>query len=99
MRAAHCVRINRIPRPNVVTAATIPLALGLVVDVYVVITKIVGSRTGGLIAGSLALVLLIGLWHAHPLVQRTFETVLPGEAIFSAVSGEIYRLFGSATSI
>jgi hypothetical protein len=58
MRAAHCVRINRIPRPNVVTAATIPLALGLVVDVYVVITKIVGSRTGGLIAGSLALVLL-----------------------------------------
>ena len=50
-----------------VTAATIPLALGLVGDVYVVITKIVGSRTGGLIAGSLALVLLIGLWHAYPL--------------------------------
>ena len=51
-----------------VTAATIPLALGLVGDVYVVITKIVGSRNGGLIAGSLALVLLIGLWHAYPLV-------------------------------
>jgi len=56
-----------------VTAATIPLALGLVGDVYVVITKIVGSRTGGLIAGSLALVLLIGLWHAYPLVAAYFR--------------------------
>src|SRR5207248_7836014 len=49
-----------------VTAATIPFALGLVGDVYVVITKIVGTPTAGLIAGSLALVLLIGLWHAYP---------------------------------
>jgi Family of unknown function (DUF6328) len=52
-----------------VTAATIPLALGLVGDVYVVITKIVGTPTAGLIAGSLALVVLIGLWHAYPLVE------------------------------
>ena len=51
-----------------VTAATVPLALGLVGDVYVVITKTVGTPTAGLIAGSLALVLLIGLWHAYPLV-------------------------------
>ena len=49
-------------------AATVPLALGLVGDVYVVITKIVGTPTAGLIAGSLALVLLIGLWYAYPLV-------------------------------
>jgi hypothetical protein len=39
-----------------VTTATVPLALGLVGDVYVVITKIVGTPTAGLIAGSLALV-------------------------------------------
>src|SRR5438067_7154735 len=51
-----------------VTTATVPLALGLVGDVYVVITKIVGTPTAGLIAGSLALVVLIGLWHAYPLV-------------------------------
>ena len=51
-----------------VTAATVPFALGLVGDVYVVITKIVGTPTAGLLAGSLALVLLIGLWHAYPLV-------------------------------
>ena len=35
--------------------------------VYVVITKIAGSRTGG----------LIGLLHAYPLVATTFEIVLP----------------------
>ena len=51
-----------------VTAATVPLALGLAGDVYVVVTKIMGSPTAGLIAGSLALVLLIGLWHVYPLV-------------------------------
>ena len=51
-----------------VTAANVPLALGLVGDVYVVITKIVGSPTAGMIAGSLALVLLIGLWHVFPLL-------------------------------
>jgi hypothetical protein len=56
-----------------VTAATIPLALGLVGDVYVVITKIVGTPTAGLIAGSLALVLLIGLWYAYPLVAAYLQ--------------------------
>jgi len=50
-------------------AATVPLALGLVGDVYVVITKIVGTPTAGLIAGSLALVVLIGLWRVYPLVE------------------------------
>jgi hypothetical protein len=54
---------------KMVTAATLPLALGLVGDVYVVITKILGSPTLGLIAGSLVLVLLIGLWYAYPLVE------------------------------
>src|SRR6202023_546516 len=35
-----------------VTAATVPLALGLAGDVYVVVTKIMGSPTAGLIAGN-----------------------------------------------
>ena len=56
-----------------VTAATIPFALGLVGDVYVVITKIVGTPTAGLIAGSLALVVLIGLWYAYPLVAAYLQ--------------------------
>ena len=50
-----------------VTAATVPLALGLVGEVYVVITKTMGSPTAGMIAATLALVLLIGLWYAYPL--------------------------------
>jgi uncharacterized protein DUF6328 len=56
-----------------VTAATVPLALGLAGDVYVVVTKIIGSPTAGLIAGSLALVLLIGLWHVYPLVAVSIQ--------------------------
>jgi hypothetical protein len=52
-----------------VTAATVPLALGLVGDIYVVITKTMGSPTAGVIAGGLALVFLIGLWHAYPLAE------------------------------
>jgi hypothetical protein len=56
-----------------VTAATVPLALGLAGDVYVVVTKIMGSPTAGLIAGSLALVLLIGLWHVYPLVAVSIQ--------------------------
>ena len=56
-----------------VTAATVPLALGLAGDVYVVVTRIMGSPTVGLIAGSLALVLLIGLWHVYPLVAVSIQ--------------------------
>jgi hypothetical protein len=50
--------------------------------VYVVITKIAGSRTGG----------LIGLLHAYPLVAAYFRNRTAGEAISSAVSGVNYRL-------
>ena len=56
-----------------VTAATVPLALGLAGDLYVVVTKIMGSPTAGLIAGSLALVLLVGLWHVYPLVAVSIQ--------------------------
>lgn len=41
------------------------------------ITKIAGSRTGG----------LIGLLHAYPLVAAHFRNRTAGEAISSAVSG------------
>jgi hypothetical protein len=50
-----------------VTMATVPLALGLAGDIYVVIAKIAGSPTAGWLAGALGLVTLIGLWHAYPL--------------------------------
>jgi len=52
------------------TAATIPLAFGLAGSVYVVIGKVAGSPGAGLAAGVAALILLIGLWHAYPLVAR-----------------------------
>jgi hypothetical protein len=57
-----------------VTAATAPLALGLAGDVYVVITKIAESPAVGLAAGSLALISLIGLWYAYPLLAASIRT-------------------------
>jgi hypothetical protein len=50
-----------------VTAATIPLALGLAGDTYVVMSKIT-SQAIAVAAAIWAFILLIGLWHAYPLV-------------------------------
>ena len=50
-----------------VTIATLPLALGLAADIYVVIAKIAGSLTTGCIAAVLSLVGLVGLWHLYPM--------------------------------
>jgi hypothetical protein len=53
-----------------VTGATVPLALGLAGDVYVVLTEITTSvRISASIAGA-ALVFLVGLWHVFPVVVR-----------------------------
>lgn len=52
-----------------VTAATLPLALGLTGDVYVVVTKIAGDSIG-LIGAALALLALVGLWYGFPLAAR-----------------------------
>jgi membrane protein YdbS with pleckstrin-like domain len=53
------------------TAATLPLAMGLAGDIYVVIAKIAASPATGAAAGAVALLLLVGLWHVLPLVMRT----------------------------
>ena len=49
-----------------VTAATVPLALGMAGDIYVVIGKIIGPTTG-LTAAAFGLVVLTGLWYGYPL--------------------------------
>jgi hypothetical protein len=53
-----------------VTAATVPLALGIAGDVYVVLAKMAGSPAVGSAAAGVVLVLLVGLWHVFPLVAR-----------------------------
>jgi xanthine/uracil/vitamin C permease (AzgA family) len=57
-----------------VTAATIPLALGLAGDTYVVISKITVSPAIAVAAAVAAFILLIGLWHAYPLVRAGKRT-------------------------
>jgi hypothetical protein len=49
-----------------VMAATIPLALGLAGDTYVVIGKITTSSPVAITTAGAAFTLLIGLWHAYP---------------------------------
>jgi hypothetical protein len=55
-----------------VTVATVPLALGLAGDIYVVVAKIADSSAAGWLAGALGLITLIGLWHAYPLAVAHF---------------------------
>jgi Family of unknown function (DUF6328) len=62
-----------------VTASTIPLALGLATEVFVVATQIVPSRSGALIAGIAVLVMLVGLWHGLPLVARARKQAPPSD--------------------
>jgi hypothetical protein len=54
-----------------VTAATIPLALGLAGDTYVVMSKITISPAVAFAAATAAFILFIGPWHAYPLVTAT----------------------------
>jgi hypothetical protein len=53
-----------------VTLSTVPLALGLAADVYVVSTRIFRSDVAAAITGLAVLALLVGLWHALPLALR-----------------------------
>ena len=48
------------------TFATVPLALGMAGDIYVVMTKISGPPAFGIGASAAALMILTGLWHAYP---------------------------------
>jgi len=55
----------------VVTAATVPLSLGIAADVYVVVAKILGSQPVAVIfAGGVALG-FVSLWHIYPLILRS----------------------------
>jgi hypothetical protein len=53
-----------------VTAATLPLALGLGCDVYVVIAKIAESALAGALVATLATAGFIALWHVWPALTR-----------------------------
>ena len=54
---------------RMITAATVPLALGLAGDVYVVIAKIFASEQFGVLMACIAALVCIGLWHGYPLLS------------------------------
>jgi Family of unknown function (DUF6328) len=53
-----------------VSYSTIPLALGLAADVFVVGTKIVPSELASALVAAAVLALLLGLWHGLPWLAR-----------------------------
>jgi hypothetical protein len=53
-----------------VTAATLPLALGLSGDTYVVMTKIAHSSAVGAMIGATVFLGFILLWHVYPIMRR-----------------------------
>ena len=53
-----------------VTAATVPLALGIAADVYVVVEKIANTPPVALVFAGVAATGFIGLWHVYPLILR-----------------------------
>ena len=58
-----------------VTAASVPLGLGIAFDVYVVLTHIARSSSVGAVAALVAALVLLGLWLALPLwVRRRRES-------------------------
>jgi len=57
-----------------VTLATLPLAIGLAGDLYVIMAKIADSNTAGLAAGIGSLVLLLALWYGYPLAALAWRS-------------------------
>jgi hypothetical protein len=55
----------------VVTAATVPLALGIAADVYVVVAKIPSSQPIALIFAGGVVLGFVSLWHIYPLILRS----------------------------
>ena len=58
-----------------VTWSTVPLALALAADVYVVGHKILPSPLAATLVAIAVLTLLVGLWHVVPLLTRYKETM------------------------
>jgi hypothetical protein len=61
-----------------VTAAPIPLALGIAGDLYVATLKASQSSVLAAASGVVALVVLAGLWYALPLALRAGATLTGG---------------------
>jgi len=56
-----------------VTLSTVPLALGLAADVFVVATKIWPSTSVPVMTAVLSLIFLVICWHFVPLVARAMK--------------------------
>jgi Family of unknown function (DUF6328) len=64
---------------NLVSAALLPLLIGIAGDVYVAIGRILNSESFGVMAGFASFVLLFGLWYVFPLTLRWTAPKIPAK--------------------
>jgi hypothetical protein len=62
---------------NLVSAALLPLLIGIAGDIYVAIGRILDNDDLGMIAGAASFVLLFGLWYVFPLTLRWMAPKTP----------------------
>lgn len=55
---------------KVITAAMVPLALGISLDFFVVARKIAGSFAAGAIGGAMTLAVFLGMWFGYTVAKR-----------------------------
>lgn len=53
-----------------VVAAPFPLALGIALDIYVVVVRALGSNAAAFGLAAAAVVVLLGFWYAYPIWRR-----------------------------
>jgi hypothetical protein len=70
-----------------VTAATVPLVLGMAGDIYVVIGRIIGPTTG-LAAAAFGLMVLAGLWYGYPLAVALTRRPAAPRRVAAKASGQ-----------
>lgn len=58
---------------RMICAALLPLAIGLALDIYVVLFAVTHSTAFALLMGIATATLLIGLWFAIPFLRRAFH--------------------------
>jgi hypothetical protein len=65
---------------RLVVAATVPLAAGITVDVYVATARAMESAQMGILFGAVTFLLLFGLWYLLPLFLRAKRAEVSGDS-------------------
>lgn len=71
-----------------VTAATLPLAIGLAVDIHVVVTRITENGAVGAVSGAVSFALMAALWYGYPVAILLTRRGRSGRSSPAKVQGQ-----------